>query len=145
MLRAATALVLLSLFLGGCGKNIQTKEKVEEALRSHLSNNAGLDLKSLDISVTNLSFDRNTAQATVFFRPKGSTNLGDSMQMNYALEQQGDHWVVKGRSDSQGHGKGGGAPPATQGLPPGHPPVNGGGQQPSAPPPLSGDTPGRPQ
>jgi hypothetical protein len=98
----------------------------------YLSKRTGLDLKSLDIDVTKVEFKNDQAKATVSFRPKGDTSIQGGMVMIYTLASKGGHWVVIGRSDSQGHGFGGAPvepdnlPPGhpASGLPPGHPPVD---------------------
>jgi len=74
-----------------------------------------------------MTFERDTARATVDFRVKG----GDAgMQFNYTLDRKGDKWVVQARQDTgQGHGVvqppggTGDAPTGTGQLPPGHPSV----------------------
>jgi hypothetical protein len=109
--------------LAGCGKNIQNKEQVRADILDHLAKNTGLDLKSLDVDVSNVSFEGKQAKATVSFRPKGVSSINDGMVMVYTLEPKNGHWAVVGRADSQGHGFG--APSADPGLPPGHPSVNG--------------------
>ena len=112
---------------------MQTEESVRAGIMAHLSKNTGLDLKSLDIDVTNVKFDDGKATATVSFRPKGVSSVHDGMMMLYSLALQNGQWVVVGRADSQGHGFGGssveqslppGHPPTGSQLPPGHPPVD---------------------
>src|SRR6185312_2521528 len=49
-----------------------------------------------------VSFPKDEADATVHFQAKGTTDPGAGMQMKYVLEQKGDDWVVKGRSDMGG-------------------------------------------
>lgn len=128
-----TCLLVVAFLLAGCGRNIQNEAAVRQGVLDYLQQRkaqTGLDLDSMDVSVTSVSFQKNEARATVYFKPKGSS---DGMQMNYALERSGDKWVVKGRSESGAnpHGAQGlpGNPhgdtmsPNSQGLPPGHPPV----------------------
>jgi hypothetical protein len=113
------------LLLLGCGKNIQSQEAVRQAVIDHLSGRPGLDVASMQVDVTSVVFRDDEADATVSFRPKGSTAPGSGMQMNYTLERKGNHWVVKSRSDAGGSPHGAGAMPGAGGggLPPGHPPV----------------------
>jgi len=131
-----TCLLLAVFLLAGCGRNIQNEAAVKQSILDYLQQRkaqTGLDLNSMDISVTAVSFEQNQAHATVYFKPKGAS---DGMQMNYALERSGNRWVVKGRSDSGAnpHGAGGlpsnphgsgGIPANPQPLPPGHPPITG--------------------
>jgi hypothetical protein len=108
----------------------------------------GLDPNAMDVRVDAVSFERDTARATVSFVIKGTDN---GMQMNYTLTRQGDKWgnVQKQNAMTGPHGveSVGGAPspatpaPATKSgepllpvplpgtqpsLPAGHPPVNSG-------------------
>jgi hypothetical protein len=115
-------LALLLGLLAGCGSDVKTKERVESDLKTHLEK-VGLDVNRLDVSVTEVTFDKDTARATVAFNPKGASNIHDGIVMHYLLEDKGGHWVVTGRSDSQGHGMGG--PSASPSLPAGHPPMGG--------------------
>jgi hypothetical protein len=130
----------------------------------HLTKNAGLDLKSMDVEVGNVTFEGNTATAVVAFKPKATPDAG--MTMNYKLDRQGQKWVVQQKSGggAAGHASGmgeaapppdpgahapGATPPPTNGdaLPPGHPPVaapgagaqgGSGAELPAGHPPVSG-------
>jgi hypothetical protein len=111
----------LVLAIWSCGPNIQNPEAIRAGVVEHLTSRGDLDLKSMDVSVSSVSFRKDEADATVVFRAKGSTDAGGLMSMSYTLEKKGDKWVVKGkRSVSGGHGDG--APSA---MPPGHPPTEG--------------------
>jgi len=126
----ATLLALALALLAACSKNIQTNEAVRQGVIKHLSQNSGLNLASMDIEVTSVTFRDNEADALVGFKPKGG-GAASGMSMRYTLERQGNEWVVKKKSDSgMGHGM---MPPAADapkegsGLPAGHPPVSGTG------------------
>lgn len=110
---------LLLVLSSACNKAAQTKEAVQQGLFEHLQNRTGLDVKSMDINVSAVSFRENEADATVTFHPKGSTDAASAMQMKYVMEQKDGKWVVKGKSGMSQHG--GQAP--LQALPPGHPPT----------------------
>lgn len=123
-------LAVVALLLAACGrKNIENTGAVREAVIEYLNSRqaqTGLDMSTMDVTVTAANFTRDTAQATVEFRVK---NSDAGMTLNYALDRKGDKWVVQARQDSgQGHGvvlpEGGatGSPGAGQ-LPPGHPGV----------------------
>ena len=58
------------LVLAACGNDMKTKEKVQAAILERLQARSGLDLKSMDVATTNVSFEGNLAHATVRFRPK---------------------------------------------------------------------------
>jgi len=119
-------LVLIALLgaLCSCNKAPQTKEAVKAGIVEHLGKGAGLDLSSMEVDVTAVTFGENDATATVSFRPKSAPDQG--MQMNYTLQREGKKWVVMkkaGAATSSPHGDAVVAPPPAGGLPPGHPPV----------------------
>ena len=127
MLRPAAALFLLIVLLTSCRNGLQNKDKVQEAILTRLQKSAGLDLKTLDVTTTDVSFDKNLAYATVAFHPKGDPNVNGGMTMKYTLEERDGKWVVVKVGDSQGHGLSGHSghgDTAPGSLPAGHPPVD---------------------
>ena len=110
------------LFLGGCSRGLETKEAVRQGVIDHLAKRSGINVGSMQVDVTSVSFRGNEADATVSFRAKGG-GAGQGMTMNYTLEKKGNAWVVKSRSDA------GGSPHGSMGAP-------GGGQMPSGHPPI---------
>ena len=122
----------------GCntGGNIDTKEAVRQGVIDYLAGRQGLNVGSMNVEVTSVSFKQNEAEATIAFAPKGSQG-GQGMSMRYTLERKGNRWVVKGRSDAgqSPHGAApsgenphgavpsGAAPSSPGGLPSGHPTV----------------------
>ena len=113
------------LVLAACGNDLKTKEKVQAAILDRLQSHSGLDLKSMDVSTTDVSFESNLAYATVSFHPKGDPNLKNGMTMKYTLEARDGKWVVTKVGDSAGHSM---ANPMQGGsgdnLPAGHPSLN---------------------
>ena len=100
------ALLALALLLAACAqKNIENKEAVRQAVIEYLASRqaqTGLDMSTMDVNVTAMTFERDTARATVEFRVK---NSDAGMQLNYTLDRKGDKWVVQPRQDGgQGHG-----------------------------------------
>jgi phage FluMu protein gp41 len=124
VLRRQTAAVGVIVLLAACGSNIRSKEKVQAAILERLQSRSGLDLKSLDVTTTSVSFDKNLAYARVAFHPKGDTNVSSGMLMNYTLENRDGKWVVIQVGDSQGHATSGGVGSKAEQLPPGHPPID---------------------
>jgi hypothetical protein len=126
------ALLMVTLLLAACAqKNIENKEAIRQAVVEYLTARqaqTGLDVSTMDVNVMAMTFERDTARATVEFRVK---NGEGGMQLNYTLDRKGDKWVVQARQDSgQGHGVvtpgGGGAGVSPSGagqLPPGHPSI----------------------
>ncbi|MCX6598988.1 MAG: hypothetical protein NTV70_21755 [Acidobacteria bacterium] len=119
---AACALVSLSA-LTACGPSLQNKEAVQAGVLAHLKTRSDLNISSMDVEVTNVSFRKGEADATVIFKAKGTSDPGGSMSIAYTLEQKGNEWVVKGRRSSAGDGHGATAP----GMAPPSDGVHGGG------------------
>jgi hypothetical protein len=119
-----------ALLLAACAqKNIDNKDAVRQAVMDYLSTRqaqTGLDVTTMDVDVTEMRFEKDSARATVAFRIKG-TDAG--MNMSYSMDRKGDKWVVRPRQDSETpHGTimPGSGPPVDGGggaLPAGHPPV----------------------
>lgn len=135
MRRIPIFLLLFASWLG-CSRDINNKEAVKQAVIDHLSSRKGLDLdlSSMDVDVSSVSFKAGEAEAQVSFRPRGSQNASAAMEMRYTLERAGSQWKVKGKGSSGAGDPHGSAPPqaaphgtelpgAPQALPPGHPPV----------------------
>jgi hypothetical protein len=119
------------VFLVTCGPGIRTKQKVQEAIINRLQTKSGLDVNGLDVTTTDVSFQKNLAYATVSIHPKSEPSI-QSMVMKYTLEDRDGKWVVVNVADSQGRGMVGHSSGNTdQALPPGHPPL--GGEMPAAP------------
>lgn len=89
-----------------------------------LRTSTGLDVNSLDVTTTSVTFDKDKAFANVAFHPKGDPALDSGMTMRYTLEERSGKWVVVNVGDSQGHGLPGSAAAGAASLPPGHPPVD---------------------
>jgi len=125
--------LLICVVLAGCHRNIGNEDAVKRGVMDYLSTRQGLNIASMDVSVTSMVFRQNEVYATVAFSPKGS-NAAQPMTIAYTLEKKGDRWVVKPRAEAGNphggmsaspHGGGMGVPevpgsPAGA-LPPGHP------------------------
>jgi hypothetical protein len=119
------ALLALTLLLAACArKNIENKEAIRQAVVEYLNSRqsqTGLDMSAMDVNVTAMTFERDTARATVDFRIK---NGEGGMQFNYTLDRKGDKWVVQPKPEAGGHA---GALPGdskdTGALPPNHPAI----------------------
>lgn len=121
---------VLVLFAGvGCKKNIATNDAVRKGVIEHLSKNKGLNVESMDIEITQVTFRDTEADATVSFKPKGG-DAAAGMAMKYTLERKGNDWVVKKSPSASGHGmtmpggmgSGMGSGSGMQ-MPPNHPPT----------------------
>jgi len=127
----ASALIFTLLLAACARKNIENKDAIRQAVVEYLSARqaqTGLDMSTMDVNVLAMTFERDTARATVEFRVKNSEA---GMQLNYTLDRKGDKWVVQARQDTgQGHGvvtppegSVGVSPTGSGQLPPGHPSV----------------------
>ena len=122
VLRTYLAFLAGMVLVSSCGTGIRSKEKVQQAILERLQTRSGLDLNSLDVTTTSVSFDKDLAYATVAFHPKGDSNVNSGMVMRYTLEDRDGKWVVLKVGNSQGHAGMSGA--GADQLPPGHPPVD---------------------
>ncbi len=97
---------------------------MQEAIIQRLQASSGLDLKSLDLTTTSVTFDKNFASATVSFHPKSDPTINNAMTMKYTLEDRDGKWVVVNVADSKGHGLTSHSGTGRDQLPSGHPPVD---------------------
>lgn len=120
-------LIAAALLLAACSKDIQNTEAVKQGVLDYLQarkGQTGLDINSLRIDVTSVSFEKDQARATVSFRPK-TGDSGGPMLMNYVLDRKGSKWVVRGRTENGANPHGTMPPGAGSTLPPGHPATGG--------------------
>jgi hypothetical protein len=118
-LRHSLPLLFLVLLLG-CSRGAQTPEAVRQGVIEYLSTRSGLDLASMQVEVTSVSFRQDQADATVAFRPKGG-GPASGIEMRYTLERQGARWVVKGKGQAPTGEAPHGSAQGPAELPPGHP------------------------
>ncbi len=120
------------VFLAACAKDIQNPEAVRQGVVDYLkqrSADIGIDMNNINVTVTNVAFEKNVARASVSFSAKGGpANAG--MSMSYVLDRKGDKWAVRGRQSNTAnpHGAGQllpGTETAPGALPPNHPPAAG--------------------
>jgi hypothetical protein len=115
----------------------QNADALRQGVIDYLSQKAGMNVKGMDINLTNPKFNGNQADVTVTFGVKGTGQV--AMTKGYHLEMQGANWVVVGSQSGDEHGKmapdagampgGAGAPNPHAGGMPGAP--AGGGKMPS--------------
>jgi hypothetical protein len=128
---AVGAVILLLAACAACKRRIDDPELVRQGVIDYLSKRSNLNISGMNVDVTSVSFRQNEADAMVAITAKGA-NPGQPMAMRYMLDRQGDHWVVKSKTESGGspHGAAGANPhgavaPMPGGeLPPGHPSVD---------------------
>jgi hypothetical protein len=108
----ALAVAVGLLLMAGCNRGLENPDAVRSAILDYLATQKGLNVANMQVDVTALTFRQNEADATVSFRPKG-TSGGAGMTMKYTLEKKGSAWAVKGRTEQ------GGTPHGATGMPPG--------------------------
>jgi len=133
----ATLLGVTLLFAAACKSKSAENDAIRAGIIKHLAALNMLNMNSMDVKVTQATVNGNQAQAQVEIRSKSGDSNAAPMQIGYALEKQGDEWVVvksTGMGGMQHPGPGQGAPSgaAPGALPPGHPNVTGGSSQKTA-------------
>jgi hypothetical protein len=84
-----------SMAMLGCQKDQKAaSDPIRDGIRQHLSSLKTLNLSAMDMNVTNVSVNGNTAQAQVEFVPKTGAPPGAAMRVSYSLEKRDDQWVV---------------------------------------------------
>lgn len=116
-----------------CSRKVDNQEAVRQAVLDYLAKR-NLNVASMQVDVTSVSFRENEADAVVSFRAKGTPagQTAASMTLSYTLTKQGNGWVVKGRTGAATpeHAAAAGAAAAgaagepaagATSMPPGHP------------------------
>jgi len=67
------------------------RDAIAQAIQQHLSNNKGINMAAMDMTLTDVSIQGDQAQASAEFRLKQG---GTSMLMNYSLERHAGGWIV---------------------------------------------------
>lgn len=78
----------------GCHKAPSVNDGIREGIQQHLSSLKTLNLSAMDMNITNVTIDRNTAQAQAEFVPKSGAPAGAAMRVSYSLEKRDQQWVV---------------------------------------------------
>ncbi|HME11782.1 MAG TPA: hypothetical protein VKF79_02895 [Candidatus Acidoferrum sp.] len=94
-----TKLIVAILFAGsiavaGCQKQVSANDAIREGIRQHLASLKTINLGAMDMNVTNVAINGNSAQAQVEYLPKTGAPPGAGMRVSYSLEKQGQQWVV---------------------------------------------------
>ena len=87
--------VLAATAASGCHKaQPAPTDSIREGIQQHLSSLNTLNLSAMDINITHVSINQDTAQAQAEFVPKTGAPPGAAMRVSYSLEKRGDRWVV---------------------------------------------------
>jgi hypothetical protein len=71
--------------------NSSPTDAIQTAIQAHLAHNGNLRLDAFDITMKQVTFDRDQAQAQVEFHAKSGAG---TMQLTYALSKQAGTWNV---------------------------------------------------
>ena len=83
------------LACSGCQHQQQTAtDNIREGIRQHLASLNTLNLSAMDMNLTNVAVNGDSAQAQVEFVPKTGAPAGATMRVSYSLEKRGEQWVV---------------------------------------------------
>ena len=133
-MRIAAVAVFIAC-LAACKSASQNSEALRQGVTDYLTK-AGLNVKGMDLALSNAKFDGNKADVTVSFSVKGTTQV--AMTKNYHLEQQAGQWTVVGSAGGSEHGQMAPGAPAAGGenphagvAMPAAPPSGGGSKMPS--------------
>lgn len=117
---------MAALALAACQQVKQDPEALRQAVITHVSTNAGLNMDNMTVEVRNAKFEGNTATADFLFVPKSMPSAAQTWV--YKLESKDGKWAVSGKPSLQRGSMHSSEPPAPSGgqsLPEGHPPVGG--------------------
>jgi len=116
-----------AVLLCACSRDIQNSDAVRAGVVDYLTTNQssiGIDPNMMQIDVTSVSFEKDSARATVAFRVKSGADTGQPpIMVTYNLNRKANKWVVRGKAESGASPHGAGLPEPGGDLPPGHPPV----------------------
>jgi hypothetical protein len=118
--RIAPVVVLIACLVACKSANqSQNTDAVRQGVFDYLTQK-GMNVKGMDINLSNVKFNGNQADVTVGFGVKGTGQM--AMTKGYHLEMQGGKWVVIGSQGGDEHGKAttpdaGGAMPGGAGNP----------------------------
>ena len=91
-----TFLLPLILCLAACHHGQQNNDAVRQGVIDHLTK-SGINVAAMDVTLTSVQFNGNTADAAVVMTLKGAA-AGPPMSFKYHLQQQNNKWVVTGRA-----------------------------------------------
>jgi hypothetical protein len=79
----------------GCSKQEKTvSDGIRDAIQQHLVSLNTINLSAMDMKITDVAVNGNTAQAQVEYVPKTGAAPGTAMRVSYSLEKRGEQWVV---------------------------------------------------
>lgn len=120
-MKFSIALAAAALLLSGCTKKNDSADAVKEGVIRDLTASKSFNMASMDVTVDNVTFRGDEADAQVTFSLKGGPK-DQGMAMKYVMERHSDGlWYIKSRASGM-TGMAAGAEGGSGGnLPAGHP------------------------
>ena len=89
-------LTLLGILIAttGCHKQTSQTDLIRDGIRQHLVSLKTINLSAMEINVTNVAINGNTAQAQVEYLPKTGAPPGAGMRVSYSMEKRDGQWFV---------------------------------------------------
>ena len=94
MKRPLLGLLGIVIFTAACHKVTSQNDLIRDGIRQHLVSLKTINLSAMDINVTNVVINGNTAQAQVEYLPKTGAPPGAGMRVSYSMEKRDGQWFV---------------------------------------------------
>src|ERR1700730_18753598 len=94
MKRPLLSLLGIVISLAACHKVTSQNDLIRDGIRQHLVSLKTINLSAMDISLTSVAINGNTAQVQVEYLPKTGAPPGAGMKVAYSMEKRDGQWVV---------------------------------------------------
>lgn len=94
MKRLPLSLLSIAISMAACHKVTSQNDLIRDGIRQHLVSLKTINLSAMDINVTNVTINGNTAQAQVEYLPKTGAPPGAGMRVSYSMEKRDGQWFV---------------------------------------------------
>ena len=94
MKRPLLSLLCIVISMAACHKQTSQNDLIRDGIRQHLVSLKTINLSAMDINVTNVAINGNTAQAQVEYLPKTGAPPGAGMRVSYSMEKRDGQWFV---------------------------------------------------
>ena len=94
MKRPLLSLLCIVISMAACHKVTSQNDLIRDGIRQHLVSLKTINLSAMDINLTSVAINGNTAQAQVEYLPKTGAPPGAGMKVSYAMEKRDGQWFV---------------------------------------------------
>jgi hypothetical protein len=94
MKRPLLSLLCIVISMAACHKTTTQSDLIRDGIRQHLVSLKTINLSAMDMNVTNVAINGNTAQAQVEYLPKTGAPPGAGMRVSYSMEKRDGQWFV---------------------------------------------------